>query len=517
MHETKLFLPESACAYEHYDPETLIPTNDSTYIRLMELGWKTSEFSNRTVLDIGANTGMLSIYALQLGASRVHSIDVQQPLVDFFSTVVTRHRLPITVEQRNFDQLDPCSHAADIVCLMEVLHWLVDQGMTVEDSVARVAALTRETLYLETPWDVREPSISSKGIVREDQYNMELLFRELSHHFRDVRIVCFTTYFGMMKDSKRVLIRASGRREMGLPLVLMRGANLVDISMVRGPNQVELVTTPQGLKVIKRLPSESVLSRLDEETVEALCAHLAALPSSVLVSPELLGENFRFVDFDQRTYMLFPFVGRLANYFPERRPPEDVNEPLAIAVALRNNLRFVPRVLVEKIHAACGPISVVHIDCVAGKPAAAVTRSNVGELCRQAALRIVNYDRSREDTLCHSDMQGGNMVITYSGKARIVDLDLIRTGTPYSDLLCCAIYSGASINALQSAIELLANQEERPLEQFDIDFSVVQTVGWLEARSACKPQISKQELYRYLTGLRTVMQIMESLPASLPH
>lgn len=514
MTETQLSLPESACAYEHYDPETLRPTNDSTYIRLMELGWQADEFTGKTVLDIGANSGVLSLYAHQLGATRVHSTDVQQPLVDFFSAVVVRHGLPITVERRGFDTLDPAKHAADIVCLMEVLHWLVDQGLTVEDSVARVSALTRETLYLETPWDVREPSIARKGIVREDQYNMELIVRELARHFSDVRIVRFMTYFGMMKDSKRVLIRATGRRAMALPLVRMRDANLVDVPMVRGPNQVELVTTPLGPRVLKRLPPNSALSRLDDASVEALCAHLAALPNPVLVPPERLGTTYRFIGLDRRAYMLFPFVGRLANYFPDRRTPEAASDPLALAVALRKDMRSVPRALVDKLRAVCGPMPAVHVDAIPGEAAAAVAGSDVGDLCRQAALRIADYDRSREDAVCHADMQSGNMVVAPDGEARLVDLDLIRTGTPYTDVLSCAIYTGASADELRAAIGQLAAREARPLEQFDIDFSVAQSVAWLQSRTAHEPPMPERQLSQYLAGLRAVAQVTDSMSRS---
>ena len=506
-----LSLPESACAYEIYDPETLEPKNDSTYIRLMELGWRADEFSGKTVLDIGANSGILSVYAHQLGASSVHSTDVQTPLVDFFSAVVARHSLPITVERRSFHELDPARHSADIVCLMEVLHWIVDQGGGVADAIRHVARLTRETLYLETPWDIREPSIARKGIVREDQYNMELILRELSRHFRDVQVVRFMTYFGAMKDSKRVLLRASGRRELSLPLIHLGDANLVQIPMVRGPNQVELVTAPAGPKVLKRLPPHCALSRLDEATEEALCACLAGLRDPILVPPERIGGSFRYRGPDQRDYMLFPFVGRLANYFPRPRTPEAVPNVMDVAVALRKDLRQVPAEIVGKLREVSGPVPAPHIAAIPGDAAASVARSDVGDLCRGAALRMADYDRQREDSVSHSDMQIGNMVVDPAGRPRIVDLDLMRTGTAYTDVLSCAIYNGADVQALNQALAAVAAGETRPVEQFDIDFSVAQSVAWLESRSAAEAPIPERQLNQYLAGLRAVATVAGSL------
>ena len=78
-------LPKNTCAYECFDPDTLEPLNDVTFTRLAELGWAPTEFKDKEVLDIGCNSGLLSIYAARLGAKHVYAYDVQQPLVDFFA------------------------------------------------------------------------------------------------------------------------------------------------------------------------------------------------------------------------------------------------------------------------------------------------------------------------------------------------------------------------------------------------------------------------------------------------
>ena len=209
-------LPENSCAYEEYDPKTLKPVNESTFTRLMELGWKKEDFEGKSVLDIGGNSGILSLYAHNLGAQNIHYVDVQAPLVEFFESVVGEHSLPIEIERKGFLELNTDTHSKDIVLCMEVLHWLVDQGGNVQDSIQKLTDLTNETLYLETPWDVKEPSIAAKGVVLEEHYNIEMIIRELQSHFETVEMVRFMTYFGNMADSKRILIKATGKRTNNL-------------------------------------------------------------------------------------------------------------------------------------------------------------------------------------------------------------------------------------------------------------------------------------------------------------
>jgi SAM-dependent methyltransferase len=205
-------LPDISCAYENYDPITLKPVNNSTFTRLMELGWTKEEFEGKSVLDIGGNSGILSLYAHNLGAKEIRYVDVQVPLVEFFKSVVSEHQLPIDIARMGFLDLNPKTDSKDIVLCMEVLHWLVDQGGTVPDSLQKLTELTNDTLYLETPWDAKEPSIAAKGIVLEEHYNIEMIIRELQSHFETVEMVRFMSYFGEMADSKRILIKATGKR-----------------------------------------------------------------------------------------------------------------------------------------------------------------------------------------------------------------------------------------------------------------------------------------------------------------
>src|SRR5690606_12815764 len=126
----------------------------------------------------------------------------------------------------------------------------------------------------------------------------------------DVRIIHFMTYFGEMENSKRVLISASKRKEHSLPLRSIKNANYVGISLMRGSNHIELLTTPKGPKVLKKIPNSSALAQIPEKILNDLCFYLAKSKGPI-VSPEKIGDDFRVKEIDGNTYMLFPFVGSL--------------------------------------------------------------------------------------------------------------------------------------------------------------------------------------------------------------
>src|SRR4051794_35605297 len=123
-------MPEP-CSYSRYDARVLAPSNQETEFRLRELFWSREDFVGRDVLDIGSNSGALSVLALQLGATRVKAVDPTPDFVDRFRAVVQMHKLNAEVECLSLNQLEPAAFEADVVLFMEVMHWAVDQGMPV--------------------------------------------------------------------------------------------------------------------------------------------------------------------------------------------------------------------------------------------------------------------------------------------------------------------------------------------------------------------------------------------------
>ncbi len=500
-------IPQNSCAYEEYDPATLVPANTSTYTRLMELGWSAKDFAGKSVLDIGGNSGILSLYAHDLGAKSVSYVDVQKPLVEFFESVVASHNLPISVARKSFLDLTVNEDTKDIVLFMEVLHWIVDQGGNIPDSIEKLASITNETLYLETPWDVNEPSIASRGKIHEKDYNIELIIKELQTHFKHVEMIRFMTYFGVMKDSKRVLIKASGKRTNSLILKNVSNANQLDISLSLGANAIELVTTPSGPMALKCLPKNSILNQLNELTLKSLFNEIDKAPNNPLVTPVEVDGSYINVVEDGRSYMLFPFVGNLANYFPEKKAPQAVKNPLSMAVSVRRVLATVSSEIFSAVKDKSRQVICRNTNEFGEVFVGLLEINGLLEFISGVNARMSNTDRELEDSIVHNDLQTGNMMVDNNGQDRVVDIDLFRSGTAYSDVLCCGMYTGASTTEIQKAIDESTEFTDRKLAQYDIDFSVSVILGWVKAIENKPTGIPEHQLRKCVVGIKSVADL----------
>ena len=506
--------PSNACAYGIYDTDTFRPLNESTHVRLLELGWTRDEFEGARVLDIGSSSGVLSLHAHQLGAREILAREVQQHLVDFFGGVVERHRLPISVARKAFWDLDPATEQADIVLFMEVLHWIVDQGGEIAPAIAHVASLTGRTLYLETPWDINEPSLTGRGVSAE-RYNIELIVRELSKHFADVSVLKFMTYFGRMPGSKRVLLRASGRRSGADALAVMEHANIVRHALRRSSNDIDLLTTPDGPRVLKSVPAYSILHGMDDAPFERLCAFLGSIETPIIAPPLRIGEGFRHRASGQ-VQMLFPFVGQLATVMPVNTAPWPVpREVIGTVMTMRRQMVAAPPDLIAELRAACPPVSFPRIDygraCQAfieiPDAISLMSDPEIVALWRDVEQRLRVYDRAQEDAICHCDVQRGNFVTDDSGRLHMVDIDLMRTGPAFADALTACAYDGLDAEAMRSVVANLEQALDRSLTQFDLDFAVWQVAGWFGAILDLGVEAARgmhDELARVLIGMKAM-------------
>jgi SAM-dependent methyltransferase len=194
--------------YQEYDPETLEPTTAATSARMQDLAPLQDVVRGRSVLDMGCNAGLVSIHALKWGADKVTAVDVTRDGVEFLAGVAARHHLPITTRIASFNALDPDADGADVVLMLEVIHWLVAQGQSLEAVVERLGRLTRQVLVIETPWSVDEPSIRRQTTLTPSDYGMDLVLEALLGHFRSVEFVKFCRYFSADGASKRALLFA---------------------------------------------------------------------------------------------------------------------------------------------------------------------------------------------------------------------------------------------------------------------------------------------------------------------
>jgi SAM-dependent methyltransferase len=195
------------CTYQDFDLETLNPLNEETSIRKLELSTFLSNVKGKRVLDIGTNAGYASVLAALSGAREVLAIDVDQSYLNNVNLISARHKLNINTRLCNFRELEASVDRSEIVFCFEVVHWLFHQGYKVQEIFQKLSDVTDETLYLETPWDITEPSIANKMNSTMIEYDFRLVVEGLMSHGFSVEILYFSEYFG--GRSKRVMIKAA--------------------------------------------------------------------------------------------------------------------------------------------------------------------------------------------------------------------------------------------------------------------------------------------------------------------
>ena len=510
--------PPEACGYERYDARTLAPANPSTYTRLIELGWDEAGFAGRSVLDVGGGAGSLAVRACQLGAASVRSVDVQAPLVDFLAGVADLHGLPIRAERLGFAELEASEHEADVVLCMAVLHWVVSQrGTSLDAAVAKLASLARETLYLEMPWDVTEPSLASRGELDAADYGAELVLRALGRHFERVEIVRFMTYFGRMPGSRRVLVRADGRRVDGAVLAAVPDARPLGLSMSRGSNPSSMLASPDGMLVLKSLPRESVLPHLEPGALARFAEHLASAEEGTVVAPLPIGGAYVATGADGRARMLFPFVGDLGSYHPVVLPHPPIRAPLEVAARAGRVLASLPADVVAEFRRHSGRVLPVGTDELGAPFAAELERRGLIEPLADSFARMIDYDAALEDAVVHHDMQVGNMLTDAAGRDRLLDLDLVRSGPAYADVLACVAYTGTGAAELDAALEAMRAAGVRALRAFDVDFSLATILGWAREISSQGIVLPDGQAEAVIEGLATLVgKLVEVLESDVP-
>ena len=514
--QSSLQLPENTCAYERYDPDTLEPVNGETFVRLQELGWRSEDFSGKTVLDIGCNSGLLTMYVLRLGAARVHACDVQPLLVEFVSRVVETRKLPVRVTKTAFNDLRPDQDKADVVLFMEVLHWAVSQGLELRRVIQQLAELTGEILYIEFPWSIKEPSIQKQTTLTEERYSADAVLDELTRHFTDVRVVRFMRYFGFASQSVRVLIEARGkRREMDV-LLRLPGVYSLDIALSRGRNESYLLTSARGPKVAKLLAPGCILAGIPETLRDRMFDEVAANRPSTVVMPEKVQGSYLVTSLEGKRWMVFPFVGRLPSAGKMKPVSSDLERLIDLFIAVRRDLRCASTDLLVDLrkHGLFADVS-----SFASADAQWVT--NPGELepikgrLLEAMRGIEGLDSNLFDGLCHGDLQTGNFVLDEKDRVRVIDLDNFCIGPIYSDGLMGLIWRGGTEANLTTFCEKLCLEELRSVTRDDVTVAIAKGLVWFSIiRSGNANPTIQEQIARLVRGFDHALTFLALLPAT---
>jgi hypothetical protein len=427
--------------------------------------------------------------------------------VEFFSTVVSKHTLPIEVEQVGFNELEPATHAADVVLFMEVLHWIVDQSGTVADAIYKLATLTGETLYLETPWDTNEPSIAKKGIIKSEQYNIELIIKELQKYFENVQMVRFMSYFGEMESSKRLLIKATGKRDDFESMRGLTGINPLNLSLERGTNPIQLMTSAKGPVILKKLPHESMLPLLDRDSANEFFDTLKSSGGHILPAVNL-GDTYIFRNDSDEHLMLFPFVGDLGDYYLNQTNHDPVPNPLRLAVECRRTLRLISSKVVQEIKEKSPPIALKPREELGDLFNNLITEHGLSEFIDDVYTANEVQDRGVEDSVVHNDLQLGNMITDNQGKEWILDLDILRSGTAYSDFICCAIFNNSPRDSVLELYNEMVEVNGRHMQLTDMYFAMNIMLRWIYTLNRYHNATLDQMGEATVSGIKTLHSIV---------
>jgi SAM-dependent methyltransferase len=499
--------PASTCVYEEYDPTTLLPKNEQTRIRLAELGWERSTFEGKTVLDIGCNSGILSLEAWRLGATHVLSCDVQAPLVEFFSNVVNRKKLPIEVRKLPLDKLDPVKDGADVVLFMEVLHWAVAQGTPMPAVIRKIIELTRETLYIEFPWAADEPSIKAQTKLTDADYSAHVAIDLLARHFEDVRLVRFMSYFGFSSPSKRVLIRASRKRAISPVLFKLPDARPIDVTLPHGRNSNSIAYSPRGTIFIKQVSAAQSISRVDSKELTKFFDRLAAGKARALVQPVRIDAEYLH-QAGKTGFMVLPLIGGLTGGRIVQGKNLSTDELLKFLLALRRDIRAAEGNLPQAFLAAgCRPVSLPAKDhALWSLPVLTDRVRPIME--RLASTYEAGLKSGQADAIQHGDIQTGNLLRQDDGELIAIDLDSLSPGTPYSDGLLALTWRGASFDDFSSFAAENSQNERRPMTDFDVAFSAVQGLTWLNTvLGGNLASANSQVVTLFMKGFESLVQL----------
>ena len=511
---------KGSCLYSHFDRETFEPLNEETRLRLLEANFQKADFEGRTVLDIGCNTGLLSIEALAKGAASVKAIDVQPKLVKDLGKLIEQKQLAMTVERKAFHRLKEKEDRADIVLFFEVIHWLVSQGRTIREVIAKLAGLTGEKLFMEFPWSIREPSIEVQTKLGVEDYDASLILDELNKHFETVKIERFMHYFGYGGRSVRVLVTAEGRKISGCLLPFIPDLTGFEHAFAWGRDRSRYVRGQKNEYLVKRIAPESRLRLLKPKELTELFNELASSEIQILSLPLKLGQAY-VVDVWGEEGMAFEWLGEpLRPVAPHWKISiaEQVDvacqvvrqmnhlKPKAIA-ALRTSKFFAP-LIPRELKARFMEISVHH------------------NLPLQSILPWVKIAQTLEPSdyshLAHGDLNTSNILRLADGSLRVVDLDNACLGSPFLDVLHVLTMRGCSFEEMTQYLSVAqTNMGDLwpPLHPRHVVFPIYVATGWLySVLSKQGEDLSgsmRRQVNRVLKGYQSLLQLGQSLaPAS---
>lgn len=144
--------------YQNFSVAPFVGLNDETRTRIIQLKEDLIVVNGLSVLDIGIFAGLSAICCFELGAKSVFGADVDIRYFNEMSNWANDNKKQLSLVQSDFSQLDE-GVSSDVVLLLEVYHWLSHQGLEACTVAHKLNLLAKKYIYIETPWDITDPSV----------------------------------------------------------------------------------------------------------------------------------------------------------------------------------------------------------------------------------------------------------------------------------------------------------------------------------------------------------------------
>lgn len=185
--------------------------------------------ANRTVLDLGANAGFHSFWALQMGAEKVIAVDIDKDYLEMLKEAKIKLSFDnLEIEEANVKDWEK---PADIVFAIALVHWLYSCTSlfgSLDDVIKKLRQLTKYMLVVE--WIAPEdPAITffhhldyNKEIIRE-KYTLEAFEAALGRYFERYELI------GPISTTRIIYIAfcSPGEIDLSGPLPFIKGKNSV--------------------------------------------------------------------------------------------------------------------------------------------------------------------------------------------------------------------------------------------------------------------------------------------------
>ena len=206
--------------------------------------------------------------------------------------------------------------------------------------------------------------------------------------------------------------------------------------------------------------------------------------------------------------MVLPLIGGLTGGRIVQGKNLSTDELLKFLLALRRDIRAAEGNLPQAFLAAgCRPVSLpAKVHALWSLPVLTDRVRPIME--RLASTYEAGLKSGQADAIQHGDIQTGNLLRQDDGELIAIDLDSLSPGTPYSDGLLALTWRGASFDDFSSFAAENSQNERRPMTDFDVAFSAVQGLTWLNTvLGGNLASANSQVVTLFMKGFESLVQL----------